>query len=200
MLNIKGIADPWQWTRSHDMGPSFAHMILIARRTCMLALKCSCCRRNGIGLAIFSLAYLVLGCPLFSAAGPVEKSEPISLYVTVMRGDKLIRGLSAQDFRLFEDGQPMQFRLEAPEKPVSIALLVEYTGSSYVYFNDIVASVQGFLKEPPMATGLRWPHSQRISTCGLISPRVEEKSKSPFPIWGDLSGMKSILMTPSTKC
>ncbi len=64
---------------------------------------------------------------LSATPGRAQHSEPVSLYVTVEQGDKLIRGLQHQNFRLLENGQPREFRLKQPEKPVSIALLVEYS-------------------------------------------------------------------------
>jgi VWFA-related protein len=149
MLNIEPIANPWERTRSPDIGSLLASVLLDARRVCMMFFKGSWTRRSGTAVIMFGLALAGLASPPPSAAGPTDKSEPISLYVTVVQGDKLVRGLSAQNFRLFEDDQPRQFQMEAPEKPVSIALLVEYSASSYAYFNDIVASVGGFLKAAP---------------------------------------------------
>lgn len=79
------------------------------------------------------------------APGPTE----VSIYATVEQGDKLVQGLRQQNFSLLEAGRPVPFRLEAPERPVSIALLVEYSRSSGLYFNDIQAALRGFMKAAP---------------------------------------------------
>lgn len=84
-----------------------------------------------------------------AALAQVHPSEPVSIYVTVEQGDKLIRGLTHQDFRLFQDGSPRQFQLEPPERPISIALLIEFSRASGLYFNDIHAAVSAFLKSAP---------------------------------------------------
>lgn len=82
-----------------------------------------------------------------------QRSEPVpqsvSLYVTVETNGKLIQGLSAKDFRLYEDGKARPFTLEEPEKPVTIALLVEYSASSWLYFEDIAYAMQGFMNVAP---------------------------------------------------
>ena len=91
----------------------------------------------------------VLAAVAYSLPAADQHPEPVSLYVTVEQGDKLITGLKQQNFRLLEDGQLREFRLEQPEKPVSIALLVEYSRSSAVYFNDIQAALQGFMRAAP---------------------------------------------------
>lgn len=75
--------------------------------------------------------------------------KEVSIYVTVEQGDKLVQGLGQQNFRLLENGQSKTFRLEAPEKPVTIALLVEYSRSSGLYFSDIQAALSGFMKAAP---------------------------------------------------
>ena len=83
------------------------------------------------------------------ASAQSESAEPVSLYVTVVKGDKLVNGLRAQNFRLYEDGQRREFRLAEPELPVSIVLLLEYSRSSYFYFADIQEAVRGFTEELP---------------------------------------------------
>jgi VWFA-related protein len=94
---------------------------------------------------------ICISAPL-SAREPakIPASEDVSLYLNVeMKGGKLITGLGRNNFRLYVDGKPGPFRLEKPEEPASIALLVEYSRSSGYYFNDLDAAMQGFLKHAP---------------------------------------------------
>ncbi|MEW5975983.1 MAG: VWA domain-containing protein [Acidobacteriota bacterium] len=76
-------------------------------------------------------------------------SREASLYLTVEQGDKLIGGLREEHFRLTEEDRARTFRLEKPETPASVALLVEHSRSSWLYYNDIVRAVQGFLDAAP---------------------------------------------------
>ncbi len=75
--------------------------------------------------------------------------EDVALYLNVEKGDQLIAGLGQTNFRLYVDGKAAPFRLEKPEEPVSIALLVEYSRSSVYYLNDLTAAMEGFLKHAP---------------------------------------------------
>lgn len=79
----------------------------------------------------------------------ITPGRTVSLYVTVEKGGGLVTGLSEKNFRLYEDGQPKPFRLEPPETPAAIALLIEHSQSSWLYFNDIAQSVEGFFREAP---------------------------------------------------
>ncbi len=75
--------------------------------------------------------------------------QPVSLYLNVEKGEGLIVGLKHENFRLYVDGQGQHFRLEKPEEPASVALLVEYSGSSGYFLEDLDASIEGFLKHAP---------------------------------------------------
>src|SRR5690242_17645818 len=94
------------------------------------------------------IALAVVLCALAPAGARLKEPEPetISLYVNVEKGGGLITGLGQQNFRLYADGRPTPFRLEKPEEPASIALLVEYSRSSGYYIEDLDAAVRGFLK------------------------------------------------------
>jgi len=72
-----------------------------------------------------------------------------SLYFTVEQGDKLIGGLTEKNFRLYEDGQPVPFKLAEPESPLLITLLVEYSQASGLYLNDIETAVREFMDAAP---------------------------------------------------
>ncbi len=70
----------------------------------------------------------------------------MSLYLNVEKDGGLISGLGQRNFRLQIDGNAQPFRLEKPEEPASIALLVEYSASSGYVLGDLNASMEGFLK------------------------------------------------------
>ncbi len=72
------------------------------------------------------------------------------LYLTVEQGDKLVRGLGPGNFTLRQDDQAVPFRLAQPETPISVGLLVEDSRTAgYYYWNDLQASLQGFLNNAP---------------------------------------------------
>lgn len=100
-----------------------------------------------------SLAVVMLaatGLLLWAAKGVADKApKQVSLYLTVEKGDKLIRGLPAENFRLYVDGHSRDFKLEEVKKPARIALLVEYSRSSGAYFGDIATSMKAFLNTAP---------------------------------------------------
>ena len=77
------------------------------------------------------------------------ETEPTSLYLNVEKDGGLVTGLTQGNFRLYVDGKPQPFRLERPEEPASIALLVEHSASSGYFLDDLNASMQGFLKHAP---------------------------------------------------
>ncbi len=92
------------------------------------------------------LAALVLtGAAGTALASRLSQPEPVSVYLNVERGDALVTGLTHANFHLYEDGDARPFRLEKPEKPASIALLVEYSQASWYYLNDIDTSMEAFL-------------------------------------------------------
>ncbi len=101
-------------------------------------------------LSVALVCALVLGLafpPQARAIAP--RGEEVSVYFTVESGDKLIGGLSEKNFQLFEDGKSVPFRLEQPEHPTRVVLLVEYSESSWMFFDDIDSAMQGFLQEAP---------------------------------------------------
>ncbi len=94
------------------------------------------------------LAFATL--PLRAAVDAINpETETLSLYLNVEKGGGLVTGLTENNFRLYEDGQRLPFRLEKPEEPASIALLMEYSQASGYYYEDIDASLQGFLRHAP---------------------------------------------------
>lgn len=89
------------------------------------------------------VAILALAALGFARAGSVP------LYLNVETDGQLISGLTAANFRVYEDGQPRPFHLEKPEEPASIALLVENSRASWSYAEDLVAAMQGFARHAP---------------------------------------------------
>ncbi len=89
-------------------------------------------------------AFLIL-LPWLALAQPA----PISLYLTVEDGDRLIGGLTEQNFRLYEDGRAVKFRLGEPETPAAITFLVEHSRASWLYQSDIDAAVRAFVDAAP---------------------------------------------------
>ncbi len=103
-------------------------------------------QRNQVKL-LWSVVAAAACLMVFSAsAAPLENRE-VSVYVTVEQGDGLVRGLTAQNFRLFEDGRAQAFRLEQPETPAKVALLFEYSLNSAMFYEDIEAAMEGFLAQ-----------------------------------------------------
>lgn len=85
----------------------------------------------------------------WTLAGAQTPPAGASLYVTVVHDGKLIGGLRAENFRLFLDGRPTPFKLEPAERPLTLALLVEYSRSSAPYFQDVAEALQAFINAAP---------------------------------------------------
>lgn len=105
---------------------------------------------RSLAFAILALTVTAL-CSGTAKANSDKVPKKVSLYLTVetQNHNKLIRGLPAKDFRLYQDGQARRFKLEKPKKPARIALLVEYSRSSAAYFGDIVNSMKAFVSTAP---------------------------------------------------
>lgn len=100
--------------------------------------------------ALFALALTLAVTALAAGKGSTEAGgRKVSLYLDVEKGDKLIRGLKAGNFRLYEDGESRSFQLEKPETPATVALVVEFSQSSWMYMDDIQRAMQAFLQEAP---------------------------------------------------
>ncbi|MCX7603750.1 MAG: hypothetical protein N2036_06720 [Bryobacteraceae bacterium] len=101
-------------------------------------------------------------------------------------------GLREQNFRLYEDGQPVPFRLAEPEKPVLVTILVEYSQASGLYLNDIVTAVRELWDAAPednwyaLAT-----YSQELQIHQDFT-RLKGEIRSAFeglgqPFWGEVN-------------
>lgn len=73
-----------------------------------------------------------------------------SLYVTVQKGEeKLVGGLQKGNFEVLVDGEPVEFRLEEPENPATIGLLVEFSRGSWFWLRDILSAMSRFVEAAP---------------------------------------------------
>ncbi|GAB4111074.1 MAG: hypothetical protein Kow001_12240 [Acidobacteriota bacterium] len=86
---------------------------------------------------------------LWVAATGTQTLAERSLYFTVEDGDRLIGGLREENFRLYEDGKPVPFKLAEPETPIQVTLLVEYSQASGLYLNDIETALLRFMEVAP---------------------------------------------------
>ena len=100
-------------------------------------------------LAVLALGFLFIWASISSAANSSPRDAHVSLYVTVEHDGGLVQGLKGDNFRLYQDGETVPFRLAKPEKPAAIALLVEYSQSSWLYLRDIQRAMQGFTNVAP---------------------------------------------------
>ncbi len=97
--------------------------------------------------SIVAIASLILVFPRAAQSQPGNR--PVSLYVDVEEGGNLVKGLNADNFRLYQDDHARNFKLESPETPMDIAVLLEYGASSLNYIDDIQYALQGFLEAAP---------------------------------------------------
>jgi VWFA-related protein len=118
-------------------------------------------------------------------------TDPVSLYLNVETDKGLVTGLTQGNFQLYLDGKPQTFRLEKPEEPASIAVLVEYSASSGYFLEDLNASMQGFLKHAPeghwyaLAT---FSHELEIQTdfTKQIGEVTAAYSQLGWPAWNEI--------------
>jgi VWFA-related protein len=82
-------------------------------------------------------------------AGGTQTLAERSLYFAVEDGDKLVGGLTEENFRLYEDGRSVPFKLAEPETPILVTLLVEYSQASGLYLNDIETALHRFMEVAP---------------------------------------------------
>lgn len=117
--------------------------------------------------------------------------ETVSIYLNVEKNGNLVTGLTEKNFRLYQDGDAQRFRLEKPEEPASIALLVEYSRSSGYYIEDIDAAMSGLLKHAPeghwyaLAT---FSHDLKVETdfTKQIGKLTEAYAQLGLPNWTEI--------------
>ncbi len=141
--------------------------------------------------ALISLAF----CSAAAATDP--NLETVSIYLNVEKDGKLVSGLTQGNFRLAQDGKAQPFRLEKPEEPASIALLVEYSRSSGYFIEDINAAMGGVLKK---ATEGHWyalatfSHELEIHTdfTKQIGQLTEAYSQIGSPMWSEVDTYEAV--------
>jgi VWFA-related protein len=120
-----------------------------------------------------------------------------SLYLNVEKNGALITGLTQNNFRMYLDGKPQEFRLEKPEEPASIALLVEHSGSSAYFTDDLAAALQGFLKHAPEGHWYAlstFSHELEIHTdfTKQIGEVTAAYSQLGVPMWSDINSYDAV--------
>lgn len=86
-----------------------------------------------------------------SAIPAVNRSWPVvNLNVVVLGNDEAPQKVDEQEFRLFEDGaeRPLQFR-DSPDSAVSLALLIDSSGSIFKRKPAIISAVTAIVKAMP---------------------------------------------------
>lgn len=119
------------------------------------------------------------------------RPETVSIYFNVEKDGNLVTGLTQGNFRLYEDGNAVPFRLAPLEEPASIALLVEYSRSSGYFLDDIDAAMSGFLKHAPdghwyaLAT---FAHDLQVHAdfTNQIGQLREAYSQIGIPLWTEI--------------
>jgi len=135
------------------------------------------------------LATLSFAGRLTAATNP--EFETVSVYLNVEKNGNLVTGLTERDFRLYEDGKPQSFRLEKPEQPASIAVLVEYSRSSGYFLEDIDAAMTGLLKhaeEGHWYAFATFSHELKIHSdfAKSISLVTDAYSQLGIPLWNEI--------------
>ncbi len=98
-----------------------------------------------VGAALAVLLLLIAAGPQ-----PAPPTRSVPLYVSVEDDGRLIQGLTAAQFRVYEDNVARPFRVEPAEAPASIVLLVENSDTARRLFADEIRSgVEGFAAAAP---------------------------------------------------
>lgn len=117
-----------------------------------LSPSCSHAQRARERAYTIAVVALLLACP--AAGGPATVGEPappaVSVYLNVEKDGKLVTGLTAANFRLYHNGEFRPVRLEKPEEPASIAVLLEDSQIARAYYaDDLSAAIEGFGRHAP---------------------------------------------------
>ncbi len=118
--------------------------------------------RSGIILLLVAAA-TALGW----SAAKAENSETVTLYVSVEQDGKAVPGLSARNFRVWEDGEAQPVIRAEPSGRTSVVLLVENSLASWHFLNDSHSAMRGFMRSAPEG------HQYALVTYGR-SPTVEQ--------------------------
>ncbi len=126
------------------------------------------------------------------AAAVTVPRKDVSLYLSVEEKGGLVQGLTARNFRLYQDGKAEPFALEKPQTPVTIALLLEYSENSWMYYDDIDEAISGFLNDAPKGNWYAlasFAHSLHIDAdftqnIGKLQTAFQEM---PQPMWSEVN-------------
>ena len=128
---------------------------------------------------------------LVAVAAPI-RADSVSLYAAVEKDGVLLSGLTENNFRLYEDGELRPFRLEEPETPATIAVLVEYSRNSWLYYNDILRAMEGFFSKAPdgnwyaLATFSN-TLNVRVDFTKLRGKIASSFADLPAPLWSEVN-------------
>jgi VWFA-related protein len=93
---------------------------------------------------------LALGAaPLMLAAEPpAGETDPSTMVtqVTIEQKGQPVPGLTARNFRVYEDGEPREVLRAEPSGPASVVLLVENSLNSWRFLNDVRSAMRGFFR------------------------------------------------------
>ncbi len=112
---------------------------------------------------------LALLTVLLAAPGPAKEPDIqvgatdesiVVMEVSVEYRGSGVPGLSARNFRVFEDGEPREVVSAEVAGPASVVLLIENSLHSWRFLNDVRSAMRGFLRTAPEEKG----HSYALVT------------------------------------
>jgi len=144
---------------------------------------------------MLALRFLTLLALAATAAEP-----PISLYLSVEDADQLVVGLGESNFRLYEDGRPVRFRLAEPENPILVTFLLEHSRSSWTYQSDIAAAIEAFLDAAPEGHWYSLVTFSHGSTVEVDFTRQKGELRAAYsalgaPMWQDIDTYDAVYDT-----
>src|SRR5215475_10765335 len=139
----------------------------------------------GIALAIVALAYATTP----SAAPQAQftaRSELVVLNVRVTdRGGGYATGLTADSFRIFEEGQPQEVRFfESADAPITVGLIIDSSGSMREARDRVIAASAEFVETSN-------PNDEVFGI--VFSDSVHPVLEASAPFTGDARTLRSAL-------
>ncbi len=101
--------------------------------------------RKGTWATGLALVAVALTAAAGTRAGSTDASTVV-MEVTVERKGRAVPELTAQHFRVYENGEPREVVRAEPAGPASIVVLVENSLHSWRFLNDVRSAMRGFLK------------------------------------------------------
>ena len=105
----------------------------------------NCWRKNGTCAVLLALGSLTLAAAA-DTQGIASETSTVTTQVSVERKGRAVPGLTASNFRIYENGEPRDVLRAEPAGPASVVLLVENSLHSWRYLNDVRSAMRGFLK------------------------------------------------------